>query len=408
MAIGKPETALVGVSGYGKVHYQYLKALAEAGRINFAAAVIRPASMAENAAVAEELRRAGAEIYPSDDALLAARRNTLDLVCLPVGIEAHRPMACKFLASGINVLLEKPAAGCVRDVRAIIEAEKRSGKFVAVGFHNMYGRDIHAIKREILSGNYGRLRNITFEGAWARPDSYYRRNSWAGKCRAADGSAIFDSPVNNAFAHYLNIPLFCAGPDFKTTAHAVAMQAELVSARDNIETFDTCGVRVVTSQGVTIQVLMTHACAEDREPHIRFDLEYGHIHWDTGSGFWEIRDFRGEKVWEEKLPDWRKLMFDDVVARLADPARFVYTPENALEHTFCIESLHDFFPVRRLAPGEYRVLAERDNQREIPGILRVFGRGFEQNLLPSEAGAPWSREAETVGLEYDMLRAANQ
>ncbi len=403
-----PQIALIGVSGYGKVHYDYLKVLADAGKINFAAAVIRPASMEKNKETVEELRALGAEIYPTDDALLAAMRDSLDLVCLPVGIEAHRPMTCKFLEAGINVLLEKPAAGCIDDVQAMIDTEKRSGKFVAVGFHNMYGRDFHAIKRAILSGKYGALKNISFKGAWARPDKYYKRNSWVGKCYAGDGAAIFDSPVNNAFAHYLNIALFCAGPDFKTTAHACAMQAELVRSR-NIETFDTCGIRLMTSNDIPIQVMMTHACAADCEPYVRFDLENAQIHWDVTVNKWFILDAQGRNVHEEELPDWRKSMFDDIVARLSDPEVFTYTLANSMEHTFCIEKLHQLFMVKTLATSEYQILTDRDNQRAIPGILETFDTAFRENLLPSETGAAWSPASEMKGLDHvSILKAVNQ
>ncbi len=403
-----PDIALVGVSGYGKVHYDYLKALAAAGKIRFSGAVIRPASMEKNAAIVQELRAMGAEIYASDDALLTAQGGTLDLICLPVGIEAHRPMTCKFLAAGINVLLEKPAAGSIDDVLAMIEAEKQSaGRFVAVGFHNMYGRDIHAIKQTILSGRYGALKNISFQGAWARNDRYYSRNSWVGRRRMADGTAIFDSPVNNAFAHYLNIALFCSGTDFQTTAHACAMQAELVRTRD-IETFDTCGIRVVTADDVSIQVLMTHACAADYEPHLRFDLENARIHWNTNTNKWHIADADGRIVREEELPDWRKSMFDDMVARLADPGVFTYTLANSLEHTFCIEKLHQLFAVKTLSPAEYDILGDRNNQRAIHGIRDTFETAFQNNLLPSETGSAWSPAAEMKYLDITLQDAVNQ
>ncbi len=397
-----PQIALVGVSGYGKVHYDYLKALADQGKIKLAAAVILPESMERSKATAEELRLHGAAIFAGDDELLEAMGDSLDLVCLPVGIEAHRPMTCKFLERGINVLVEKPAAGCVEDVQAMIDAEENSKAFAAVGFHNMYGRDFHAIKWEILSGKYGRLRNISFKGAWGRDDLYYTRNNWVGKCRLSDGSAIFDSPTSNAFAHYLNIALFCSGEDFRTTAHACAMQAELARTRD-IETFDTCGIRVVTAGDIPIQVLMTHATAKDCEPYLRFDLERGQIHWDVNINKWFILNSQGEKIREEALPDWRKSMFDDVVARLTDPSVFVYTLANSLEHAFCIEKLHQLFTVRPLPADEYRILADRYGQRDIPGILAAFDKAFRLNLLPSEAGASWSPPAEMKYLDNILL-----
>ena len=48
------------------------------------------------------------------------------------------------------------------------------------------------------------------EAAWPRYFNYYARNNWAGKL-AMNGTWVFDSPVNNACAHYLNLALFWAG-----------------------------------------------------------------------------------------------------------------------------------------------------------------------------------------------------
>ena len=391
-----PKVALVGIGGYANVHYQYLKKLLLAGKVEFAGVVIRPGSMAKYADAVKELEELDIPVFPDDDALLATCGDELDLICLPVGIEAHCTMCCKFLRAGINVLLEKPAAGCVADVLEMINVRRETGKFVAIGFHDMYGRDFHAIKRLILSGKYGKLKEYRFCGCWPRSDAYYNRNNWAGKLRAANGGAIYDSPINNAFAHYLNIGLFVAGETFEVTAKPVAMQAELVSARDTIETFDTCGVRLITDTDVNILLLMTHACMENRHPLITFVLENGQIEWDFDKKRYQIQTLAGEVLEEFEVGDCRESLFDDVIARIEDESRFVYTLENALEHTRCIEFLHNNFNVKRLQGNELIIHDEKDNQREIPGISDLFEKARLQGKLPAEAGAAWSPSADMI------------
>ena len=65
----KIRIALIGVSGYGKVHFNYLKQLAEQDAAEFAAAVvINPDQVPDELAI---LRSLGAKIYPSADAMYA-------------------------------------------------------------------------------------------------------------------------------------------------------------------------------------------------------------------------------------------------------------------------------------------------------------------------------------------------
>ncbi|MBR0458400.1 MAG: Gfo/Idh/MocA family oxidoreductase [Victivallales bacterium] len=384
-----PNVGLVGIGGYGRTHYNFYLKLMDEGKMRFTGAVVLPHLMQEYADQVAVLHERHIPIYPSDDALLEAQRGTLDLVGLPVGIAAHRPLTCKFLDAGINVFVEKPLAGCLADADAIIETARRTGKFVAVGYHNMYSPDMHLLKKTILSGEYGRLLSVKMFAEWPRADTYYARNNWAGMA-IVKGQPVYDSPLNNALAHYLNIPLFCAGDDFATAAHAVKMQAELVRARQSIETFDTCGVRIITHNGVTILLLQTHACGAGRNPRLHFQMERGHFLWELQTKTMQFFDAENHLVHSEALPDFRIFEFNNVIARIHDPSAFIYTPENSREQLFCIEKMHQNFPIHNLHSNEYQIDTGHDNQYIIPGISEVFDRCYANGLLPSEAGATWS------------------
>ncbi|MDD3154661.1 MAG: hypothetical protein PHS41_07315, partial [Victivallaceae bacterium] len=269
-------------------------------------------------------------------------------------------------------------------------AEKHSRAFLAVGFQNIYGAEVRTIKQMILSGKYGKLRRISAMGAWSRSDSYYHRNNWAGKQRAADGTAIFDSPVNNAFAHFLNLALFFAGTEETEVGHAVAMQAELVRARPEIETFDSCGIRVLTQNDCRIVVLFTHACEEEQMPELRLELDRMSIVWSQDCRV-RCYDPDGKLLSDEPGTDCRVAMCEHMARRIHnDASAVIYTLQNAREHTFCVEKLHELFAVRALTPGEYMILPERDNQYAIPAITALFRKAYLENKLPSEVGAAWS------------------
>ena len=97
---------LIGVSGFGDVHYRDLLRWHHAGKLNFAAAaVIDNANQREKCAEMEAL---GIRIYDDYRHMLAAEQ--ADLCCIPTGIAMHAPMSIAAMRAGMNVLVEKPAA----------------------------------------------------------------------------------------------------------------------------------------------------------------------------------------------------------------------------------------------------------------------------------------------------------
>ena len=104
--------ALVGVTGYGGVHFRHLKALAEAGECDLGAAAVVNPEHPDAAAPLAWLRERGAAVYPAAEALFRAEKNRLDLVCLPVGIAAHEPLVRAAL-DALNGW--DPTGGCLYD-----------------------------------------------------------------------------------------------------------------------------------------------------------------------------------------------------------------------------------------------------------------------------------------------------
>ena len=197
----KAKVALIGVSGYGQVHFEQLRKLADQGILDLSAVVVINPDQVQKQL--EILACYGSRIYASTEEMYRDLSGKLDLVCIPTGIAFHEPLTVQALENGANVLVEKPAAGSGAAIRRMMEAEKKSGKFVAVGFQHIYGREIQFLKQYLLTGRVGRVESIVCKGLWPRADQYYRRNNWAGRRAAADGTPVWDSPINNAFAQLL-------------------------------------------------------------------------------------------------------------------------------------------------------------------------------------------------------------
>ena len=142
----------------------------------------------------------------------------------------------------------------------MIRARDEAGKLVAIGYQWSFSSPIQRLKRDILAGGLGAPRRLRSVCLWPRDEVYYTRNDWAGRQRAADGSWILDSPVNNAMAHDLHNMLYLLGPSIDRSAQPVEIVAELYRAND-IENFDTAALRVRTTSGAEVLFYGSHAIA---------------------------------------------------------------------------------------------------------------------------------------------------
>ncbi|MBQ9502429.1 MAG: Gfo/Idh/MocA family oxidoreductase [Lentisphaeria bacterium] len=392
------KVALCGVSGYAKTYVCGLTRLQDEGAIDFVAAVIR--NPAKEPETVEDFTRRGIRLC-RDTAALYRECPGIDLMCIPTGIASHEALSIEAMEHGCDVLVEKPLCGCMESARRILEAEKRTGRTVMVGYQHIYLPGIQKIKKHLLSGRLGGVRRITAVGLWPRGDAYYSRNAWAGKL-AVNGVPVCDSPVNNAFAHYLNVSLFFAGRTFGEMMIPVSMRAEMYRCRTAIETFDNCAVKVSSADGVDILAFFSHTCPENFNPAIRVECEKGSADWKDGKE-WCVRDAAGNVIESETVSTLdRGIMFNAAIARLADPGAFVCTARAAAAQTFCIDQLHRNFRISQV-PQEFFSRREEDGVLLLKDVQKYCFAARDEFRMPSEAGAPWSVPSETVKLEDPAL-----
>ena len=388
-----PRIALIGVSGYGTIYLLLLRAALRAKSVRLvAAAIINPDQVPE---VVAELRAGGTAIYGSADELFAHETGRIDLCMIPTGIQWHARLAIAALQAGMNVLVEKPLAGSVADCTAIRQAEAATGRWVAVGFQDIYSHEALGLKKRITSGVIGRLREVRMLGLWPRPRAYFARNHWAGR-RAADGGAVLDSPLNNAFAHFVNLGLFFAGPAAGESTSVRIESAELLRAHA-IEMFDTAVVRGESPHGVRFWFGCSHATETTRQPEIHLIGDAGRIEWRHEAGCTvTLSDGREESF---ALPDavaCRETMFASVLARLRDSRAFICTTALAGHHSAFIENVQTASTVRTIPSSLIHWLPDSSNHGEIPcvhGLATALDRAFDQGsllsfVIPAEAPPP--------------------
>jgi predicted dehydrogenase len=381
----RPRVALIGVSGYGSVYLALARAARNRQAIDLVAAVV--INPAEEQANEEELVRHGCRIYRDYETMLKEQQGRIDLCLIPTGIQWHARMTVAALQAGAQVLVEKPLAGSLTEVSRIREVERTTGRWVAVGFQDIYCPTNQWLKGQLCAGAIGRLHSVRLLGSWPRPTAYFTRNHWAGRLQA-DGAPVRDSLLNNAFAHFVNLCLYFAGREPAQSASVSIESAELLRAHA-IETFDTSVVRAHSPEGVSFWMGLSHTADHTIEPVITLTGSAGSVEWRHGEHC-VLQNEAGRRE-ERALPDideTRERMFSDVLARLRDPNQFVCSAALAEAHTRFIESVHAAAePVS--APRELISLASpHPDQRAWPVV-----HGLEDAMIRAHASGGTLAEA---------------
>jgi len=110
----------------------------------------------------------------------------LDAVSVCTYAATHAECAILALEHGLPVLLEKPMCVTLDEAKAVIAAEKKSGKFVTVGFQPRYDRNVRKIKEIIESGELGKVYYIQTGGG--RPRNIPGNITFLTKATAGAGS----------------------------------------------------------------------------------------------------------------------------------------------------------------------------------------------------------------------------
>ena len=397
--------AIVGVSGYGRVHYNLMRDEVLAGRLKPVGATI--INRADEAEIVDELSGMGCRIFDDYQAMLRALSGQVDICFLPTPIHFHAPMTIQALEAGWNVLVEKPLAPTIQEVRDIQATERSTGRFAAVGFQEVYSPHAHELKTILLSGKLGRVRSMKGRGLWPRSFSYYGRNSWAGHLRVG-GRWVLDSPLHNALSHYLHLLFFLSGKSLLETAKPIRIEGELYRAQA-IQSFDTGCIRVLTDSGISILFHATHSSREQIDPEIVIEAERGRVEWSVHG---ECRIFRdgSEEPYQVtgSTGNQRHAMGTAVMNRLTDPNAFVCTTESAASHALAINGLHESSVIHPFPHELLETIDEGDDQRTIvDGLGPILDDAFRKGQLFSEAGIDWARPGREVDLtDYRFFPAA--
>ena len=148
------EKLRAGIIGCGGIangkHMPNLTKTGKAEMVAFCDIVVERAEKA-----AKEYGTPGAKVYTDYKKLLA--ENKLDMVYVLTPNKSHSYITIDALEAGNHVMCEKPMAKTAKEARAMVEAAKRTGKVLTIGYQTRFFHPSQYIKKSIERGDLGEI-----------------------------------------------------------------------------------------------------------------------------------------------------------------------------------------------------------------------------------------------------------
>jgi predicted dehydrogenase len=147
----KVKTAIIGCGGIANnKHMPSIKTPDNVEMVAFCDLIKEKAEKAR-----KDYGTADAKVYTDYRELLLDKDIDVVHVCTPnIG---HSEITVAALEAGKNVLCEKPMAKTAKEARAMVEAAKKSGKVLSIGYQNRYRADSTYLKRAVERGDLGEI-----------------------------------------------------------------------------------------------------------------------------------------------------------------------------------------------------------------------------------------------------------
>ncbi len=385
---------LVGIGGMGSVYLASLIEHRTSGLFHLEG-VVDP--FPRKSPSFEALRVLDIPVFKSLEDFYSRHRADLAIIAAP--IQFHGPQTCLALSQGSYVLCEKPAAATVQEVRQMIEASKKARRWVAVGYQWSFSNAVQNLKKDIRKELFGRPRRMRCLYLWPRDETYFRRNSWAGRKKDGRGRWVLDSPANNAMAHDLHNMFYVLGQTWDSSAEPQRVEAELYRAYD-IPNFDTAAIRCFTKENVEILFYVSHAADADTGPVFSYEFEKGIISLSGRNSDITARlSDGGEKNYGS--PDREPLQkMWDAIGLVQSGGRPACGLEAAMSQTLCLNGAHDSMPRIKSFPRFLLIEKGKPEKRSISvkELAEVLKECYDRWVLPSELGVSWSKKGRAIDL----------
>ena len=364
--------AIIGVSGYAETLLSTLFWL-NSKNTNFTITAAVSRNPERDADIIYRLKNEmSCSIYTDYKQLMHQHEGQIDLCIIPTGIQFHKEMAIAALEAKMNVFLEKPVAPTLEDVDAIIACSKSNNRFVTIGFQDVYSEVANKLKTKLLSNDLGNVKKVKLQGFWPRNTNYFKRNSWAGKIED-NKCPIYDSPVMNAFAHFINLIFFCLDENQKIKS--LSLDTCLKFRSYDIENFDTIFAALKIGN-VQFKLLLSHATQKEMHPIIEFQCEKGTLTWEHYKAISIHEDGKPCKTIPlNNSEGLRREMFQNVFQYLNNESGRFCSCENSRRHIELVHLLQfngQIYDLKNSKKVQNTQCANGASQKEVQGLIPVL------------------------------------
>ena len=146
-------------------------------------------------------------------------------LCTPSGL--HGELAAAALRAGKHVIVEKPMEVSVAACDALLEAQRASGRRLAVVSQHRFDPASLALRRLLDEGALGRLIAADVRIPWYRTQEYYDAGDWRGTWALDGGGCLMNQGV-----HTLDLMLWFCGPVREVYARTATAAHERIEVED--------------------------------------------------------------------------------------------------------------------------------------------------------------------------------
>ena len=384
---GDIEVALVGMGGYGIIYLRNL--LRDQHGMRLIATADTDPSRCE---LLGEVQKRNIPVYPTLEALLAEKKPDLVVLSTPLQLHAEQVITC--VEHGCHVLCEKPVASDPSQVQRMITARDKAKKLVAIGYQWSFSDAIQNLKKDILSGRFGKPKKLRTSVLWPRGEQYFKRNDWAGRIRNPQGRLVLDSPVNNGCAHFLHNMFFVLGHEMHASDKPKIVTAELYRAH-KIENYDTAVIRCSTHGGAELIFIASHATQLLQEPRLMYEFERATIRYGGEVGAQVVAELLdGSKIeYGEPLESTSDAKLRDVCDAIRENRPVACGLEVSASQNTCMFAAQQSMPTITDFPKGMVVTEGEYGHRitYVKNLETVLNACYESFLLPTELHLDWAK-----------------
>lgn len=393
--------ALVGVGNYAEHYLKILQKFEKEKIAKLFCVFVRNREKYENRI--RELDQKGIVVYTSYEKMLSYGQGKVDLVALPIASMDHAELARQAMASGYDVVLERPVAITIQDVDELIELQEKTGRFCIVDNEFLYSSSINLLCNEMSSGRLGRIKRIRMQCGWPADEGYFRRNNWAGRL-TANGKWNLDGPATNQCAAILHNALYLIESVCGNPVRIQTVQAELYRAF-HIESHDTIAIRVLLADDTEIFYVASYALNNPIEPTMLIECENGEVLWNSEDEKTVIKFSNGrKKIFRERQVEQKyESVFRDAITVNTTRSRHPSsTIQMARSHVLVLNLAFESAAKIVSIPGEY--LYEQKGKTGtkvcIQEMESILNQAFNETKLFSEMNLPWAQASTPYKAAY--------